>query len=125
MFDVANGVACLNGEDAPRGTPSHEAIQFHLKEHWRCPQLLNGLLPWSETISANLDWWKNLVHVMKAAEHSPQRPQYPNLHRRLKQRLGYSLRASLYKGSVVRQGKKATYKCSRVTGGTSGPEKVQ
>ena len=41
---------------------------------------------------------------------SSQRPQYPTLlYRCLKQRLGRSLRASLYKGSVVRQGKKATH----------------
>ena len=26
MFDVANWVACLNGENDPRGTPSHEAL---------------------------------------------------------------------------------------------------
>ena len=26
MFDVANWVACLNGENGPSGTPSHEAL---------------------------------------------------------------------------------------------------
>ena len=26
MFDVANWVASLNGEDGPGGTPSHEAL---------------------------------------------------------------------------------------------------
>ena len=26
MFDVANRVACINGEDGPRGKPSHEAL---------------------------------------------------------------------------------------------------
>ena len=26
MFDVANWVACLNGENGPGGTPSHEAL---------------------------------------------------------------------------------------------------
>ena len=26
MFDVANWAACLNGEDGPGGTPSHEAL---------------------------------------------------------------------------------------------------
>ena len=26
MFDVANWVACLNRENGPRGTPSHEAL---------------------------------------------------------------------------------------------------
>ena len=40
MFDVANWVACLNGEDGTRGTPSHETLQFHLKEHWRYPQTI-------------------------------------------------------------------------------------
>ena len=56
---------------------------------------------------------------------SPQRPQYPNLYRCLKQRLGCSLRASLYNRSVVRQGKKVTYKCFTVEGSFSGLETVQ
>ena len=56
---------------------------------------------------------------------SSQRPQYPTLYRRLKRRLGRSLRVNLCKRSVVRQGKKATHKCSRVEGGFSGPSKVQ
>ena len=55
---------------------------------------------------------------------SSQRPQYPTLYRCLKRRPGCSLRASLYKGSVVRQGKKATHKCSRAEGGFSGPSKI-
>ena len=56
---------------------------------------------------------------------SSQRPQYPTLYRRLKRRLGRSLRANLYTGSVVRQGKKAPHKCSRVEGGFFGPSKFQ
>ena len=54
-----------------------------------------------------------------------QRPQYPTLYRRLKRRLGRSLRANLHKGSVVRQGKKATHKCSRAEGSFAGPSKFQ
>ena len=61
-------------------------FQFHLKEHWRFPQLLDSLLPWTETISAYLEW------TMVAESHkrdercrpSSQRPQYPTLYRRLK-----------------------------------------
>ena len=45
---------------------------------------------------------------------SSQRPQYPTLYRGLKRRLGRSLRANLYKGSVVSHGKKGTHKCSTV-----------
>ena len=40
-------------------------------------------------------------------------------------KVGCSLRASLYKGSMVRQGKKATHKCSVTDGGFSGPSKFQ
>ena len=47
MFDVANWVAHLNGEDGPGGMPSHEALSVSpLKEHWRYPQSLDSLLPW-------------------------------------------------------------------------------
>ena len=61
MFDVANWVACLNGE-----------FQFHLKEHWRFPQSLDILLPWTETISAHLDWWQNPTNVMKGSDLHPK-----------------------------------------------------
>ena len=56
---------------------------------------------------------------------SSQRPQYPTLYRRLKRRLGCSLRANLHQGSVVRQGKKATHKYCRAEGGFSGFSNVQ
>ena len=47
-------------------------FQFHLKEHWRYPQSLNNLLPWTETISAHLDWWQNPTNVMKGADLHPK-----------------------------------------------------
>ena len=56
---------------------------------------------------------------------SSQRPQYPTLYRRLKPRLGCSLRSKIYQGSVVRPGKKATHKRPRVEGGLTGPSKFQ
>ena len=59
MFDVANWVACLNGENGPGGHLHMRPFQFHLKEHWRYPQSLDSLLPWTEAIAAHLDWWQN------------------------------------------------------------------
>ena len=56
---------------------------------------------------------------------SSQRPQHSTIYRCLKQRLGCSLKSKFYKGSVVRWGKKATHKCSRVEGGLTGPLKFQ
>ena len=47
-------------------------IQFHLKEHWRFPQSLGNLLPWTETISTHLEWWQNTTNVMKGADLNPK-----------------------------------------------------
>ena len=125
MFDVANWVACLNGENGPGGTPSHEALSVS-------PQ---GALEISSVVGhpPSLDRNHFSTPRIVAESHkrnercrpSSERPQYPTLYRRLKRRLGCSLRANLYKRSVVRQGKKATHKCSRAEGGFSGPSKVQ
>ena len=47
-------------------------FQFHLKEHWRYPQSLDSLLPWTEAISAHLDWWQNPSNVMSGADLHPK-----------------------------------------------------
>ena len=47
-------------------------FQFHLKEHWRFPQSLDSLRPWTETISAHLEWWQNPTNVIKDADLHPK-----------------------------------------------------
>ena len=125
MFDVANWVARLNGENGPEGMPSHEALSV----------LPQGALEISSVVGHPPSLDRNHFSTPRVVAESyrrdercrpsSQRPQYPHLYRRLKRRLGHSLRANLYKGSVVRQGKKATYKCSRAEGGFSGPSRFQ
>ena len=125
MFDVANWVACLNGENGPGGMPSHEALSVSSqgaleissvagqppsldRSHFSTPRLVAKSLKCDERCRP-----------------SSQRPQYPTLYRRLKRRLAHSLRSEFYKGSVVRPGKKATYKHSRIEGGLPGLLKLQ
>ena len=72
MFDVSNWVACLNGEDGPGGTPSHEDLSISSQDHWRYPQSLDSLLPWTEAISAHLDWWQDPANVMKGSDLHPK-----------------------------------------------------
>ena len=40
--------------------------------HWRYPQSLDNLLPWTEAIAAHLDWWQNPSNVMKGADLHPK-----------------------------------------------------
>ena len=56
----------------PEGRLHIRPFQFHLKEHWKYPQSLDSLLPWTEMISAHLDWWQNPANVMKGADLHPK-----------------------------------------------------
>ena len=56
----------------PEGRLHMRPFQFHLKEHWRYPQSLDNLLPWTDVISAYLDWWQNPANVMKGADLHPK-----------------------------------------------------
>ena len=96
-------------------------FQFHLKEHWRFPQSLETLLPWTKTISADLEWWQNPTNVMKGADLHPKDHSIQLFIDASNKGWG----THLEQRSVVRQGKKATQKCSRAEGGFSGPSKVQ
>ena len=56
----------------PEGRLHMRPFQFHLKEHWRYPQSLENLLPWTEAIVAHLDWWQNPSNVMKGSDLHPK-----------------------------------------------------
>ena len=72
MFDVSNWLASLTEEMVPEGRLHMRSFQFHLKEHWRYPQLLDNLLPWTEAIPAHLDWWQNSTNVMQGSDLHPK-----------------------------------------------------
>ena len=125
MFDVANWVACLNGEKGPGETPSHEALSVSSQAALEISSLA-GLPP---SLDRNHFCTPRLVAESHKRDErcrpSSQRPQHPTLYRHLKRKLGHSLRSKFYKGSVVRPVKKATHKCPRVEGGLPGPSKLQ
>ena len=117
--------ACLNGENGPRRTPSHEALSVSPQGALEISSVFRQL----PSLDRNHFSTPRVVAESHKRDEtcrpSSQRPQYPTLYRRLKRRVGCSLRANLYKGSVVRKGKKATHKCSRVEGGFSSLSKIQ
>ena len=121
MFDVSNWVASLNGENGPGGMPSHEALSVSSQGALEISSVA-GQPPSLDRSHCSPP--RLVAKSLKRDERcrpSSQRPQYPTLYRRLKRRLGRSLRPKFYKGSVVRSGKKATHKCPRIEGGFPGP----
>ena len=87
MFDVANWVACLNGENGPKGMPSHEALSVS-------PQ---GALEISSVVGQPPSLDKNHFSTPRVVTEShkrderlrpsSQRPQYLTLYRHLVRRL--------------------------------------
>ena len=125
MFDVANWVACLNGENGPGGTPSHEALSVSSQGALEISSVA-GQPPSLDRSHCSPP--RLVAKSLKRDERcrpSSQGPQYPTLYRRLKRRLGRSIRSKFYKGSVVRSGKKATHKRLRIEGGLTGPSRLQ
>ena len=125
MFDVANWVACLNGENGPRGTPSHEALSVSSQGALEISPVAGQPPSLDRSHCSPLRLVAKSLKRDERCRPSSQRPQYPTLYRRLKRRLGRSLRSKFYKGSVVRPGKKATHKRPRIEGGLPGPSKLQ
>ena len=66
------GLLALTEKMVPEGCLHMRPFQFHLKEHYRFPQSLDTLLPWSETISAHLERWQNPSNAMKVSDLHPQ-----------------------------------------------------
>ena len=66
------GLLASTEKMVPEGRLHMRSFQFHLKEHWRYPQSLDSLLPWTETISADLDWWQNPSNVIRGADLHPK-----------------------------------------------------
>ena len=125
MFDVSNWVASLNGENGPGGTPSHEALSVSSQGALEISSVA-GQPPSLDRSHCSPP--RLVAKPLKCDERrrpSSQGPQYPTLYRRLKRRLGRSLRSKFYKRAVVRAGKKATHKCPGIEGGLSGPSRLQ
>ena len=125
MFDVANWVACLNGENGLRGTPSHETLSVSSQGALEISSV-TGHPPSLDRSHCSPP--RLVAKSLKCDERcrpSSQGPQYSTLYRHLKRRLGRSLRSKFYKGSVVRSGKKATHKRPRIEGGLTGPLRLQ
>ena len=66
------GLLASTKKMVPEGCLHMRPFQFHLKEHWRYPESLDSLLPWTETISAHLDWWQNPTNVMRGTDLHPK-----------------------------------------------------
>ena len=117
------GFACLNGENGPGGTPSHETLSGPPQGALEISSVAGQPPPLDRSHFSTPRLVAKSLKRDERCRPSSQRPQYPT-----KDTSNEGWGAHLdqfYKGSVVRLGKKATHKCSRFEGGLPGPSKLQ
>ena len=124
MLDVTNWVVCLNGENGPGGTPSHEALSVSPQRALEISSF-TGQPP-----SLDRSHFSSSGEVAESHKRdercrpSSQRPVSSSL-QTPQTKAGALTYSKPLKRPVVRQGKKATHKCPRTEGSFSGPSKFQ
>ena len=122
------GLLASTEKMVPEGLLHMRPFQFHLKEHWRYPQSLDNLLPWTEAIAAHLDWWQNPSNVMKGADLHPKDHSIQLFTDASNEGWGAHLDQNFTKGlwsDQKKKKKKATHKCPRIEGDLPGPSRLQ
>ena len=94
MFDVAIWVACLNGENGPGGTPSHEALSVSSQGALEISSVAGQPPSLDRNHCSTLRLVAKSLKSDERCRPSSRRPQYPTLYRRIKRRLGRSLRST-------------------------------
>ena len=125
MFDVSNWVASLNGEDGPGGTPSHETVSVSPERALEISSVAGQPPSLDRSHFCSSGLVAESCQGDDRRRPSSQRPQYPTLYRRLKRRLGRSLRTKFYKRSVVSSRKRTSHKRPRIESCLSGFETLQ
>ena len=97
-------------------------IEWHLKNNWRVPESLEKVIPVPRSLHPHLRWWLQESNVL------PGQPLHPLKHvlqiftRRIKRRVGRSLKRTHCKENLVHSRKQVAHKS--LSGGLSGPKRV-
>ena len=119
------GLLASTEKMVPEGRLHMRPFKFHLKEHWRYPQSLDSLLPWTEAISAHLDWWQNPTNVMRGADLHPKDYSIQLFTDPSNKGWGAHLDQSSTKDLWSEQEKGLHINVLKLKGGLPGPSKLQ
>ena len=91
-------------------------IQWHLKRHWHVPESLEKIIPLPQALHTHLRWWLSPKKCPKRSAFTPTSARSSAVYRRLKRRLGCSLRRLHSKRPLVHTRKRLSYKLAGTQG---------
>ena len=92
-------------------------IQWHLKSNWRIPESLEKVIPLPRSLHPHLQWWLQESNVLTGETITPHTTCSANLYRRIKRRVGCSLKRVHYQRKLVPTVKQTTHKLSGAQSG--------
>ena len=98
-------------------------IQRHLKNNWRVPESLEKVIPVPRSLHPHLKWWLEESNVLPG-QPLPSKTCSVNLYRRIKRRVGCSLKRAHCKGNLASSRKQVTHKSPGTKSGLSGLKRV-
>ena len=98
-------------------------IQWHLKNNWRVPESLEKIIPLPRSLHPHLQWWLEEDNVLQG-QPPPSKTCSADIYRRIKRRVGRSLKRVHCKRDLVGARKQTAHKLSRTQSGLPGPQRV-
>ena len=120
------GLLTATEKQVPLGRLQMRPIQWHLKRHWRVPESLEKEIPVPKSLHEHLLWWTKDTNVLQGQplQSAPLTSCHSGLYRRLKRRLGCSLRRLRNKRCLVGARGPPSHKLPRTKGSLTGLKKV-
>ena len=99
-------------------------IQWHLKNNWRVPESLEKIIPLPRSLHPHLQWWLEESNVLQGQPLHPIKHALQIFNRRIKRRVGRSLKRAHCKRVLVSAGKQTTHKLPGTKSSLFGFERV-
>ena len=100
-------------------------FQWHLKTHWKYPMPLDTPIPWNQKMIRHGEWWLDPTNMLQGEFLHPRITRKTDLYRRLKRRLGRTLRSRVNPRGLVSCRKTPTYQPVRNEGSFPGSTVLQ
>ena len=96
-----------------------------MKCHWHVREVLEKVIPVPRSLHPHLDWWLDESNVLGGPTFAPSSTCSSAVYRRLKRRLGRTLRGLHCKRRLVSHRKSPSHKLLRTKGSPPGPEELR
>ena len=124
-FDVFHWVASINRKNGPRRPPSYETFLAASQGELDISSVVGQALSLVRLHNTSSGLVAESTKCSQRCKSPPPRTQCSSVYRRLKRRLGHSLKSRFYQRTVVRSRKIIAHKRFRTKGSVLGPKTLQ